>query len=222
MAAKPKDIDRKGLELDYRAGIKSLRVLGAQYGLSGARVAQIAEEEGWTRDLNARIRAAAEEKLNSKLLDVKLDADKVEREEQVVEANANQQVNVVVSHRERIKKLTSIADQLTQELDDQIKNRVELESLGEFMHAPDDKGRDKLNEIYHKVIGFSGRVGSIKTLVETSKTLIGLERQAYGLADNANGEANSEQKAEISDTEAARRIAFVFASAMHKKEVANG
>jgi hypothetical protein len=85
------------------------------------------------------------------------------------------------------------------------------------MHEPDDKGKDKLNEIYRKVINSGSRINSFRSLVESQKTLIGLQRQNVGLADNANGEANNEQKAEISETDAARRIAFLFSSVMHKK-----
>ena len=37
-----------------------------------------------------------------------------------------------------------------------------LEKLGELMLASDDKGQDKLNEIYHKVISMLERVKSVK------------------------------------------------------------
>ncbi len=47
------------------------------------------------------------------------------------------------------------------------------------MLEPDDKGQDKLNEIYHKVISMPERVKSVKALSEALKNLIGLERQAY-------------------------------------------
>lgn len=221
MAAKPKDVDRARLEVEYRAGIKSLRTLGAEFGLSGARVAQIAEEEDWTRDLKARIRAATEAKLNSAILNVKVDSDKVALEDEVVDANANRQVGVVRRQGERIGKLTDIADRMTKELADKLDNAVELEVLGDLLHAPDDKGRDKLNEIYRKVIDFPNRVSALKNLVETSKTLIALERQNVGLADNANGEADSGPKTEMSDSEAARRIAYVFSKAIKNKGVTN-
>lgn len=219
MAAKPKDVDRVGLEIEYRAGIKSLRALGAEFGLSGARVAQIAEEERWERDLKARIRATAEAKLNTAILDVKLDTDKLEREEQVVEANANLQANTVLKQRDRIGVLSTLSDRLTEELMHETVNLELYEKLGELMYAPDEKGKDKLNEIYKKVISSGSRIGSFRSLIESQKTLIGLQRQNVGLADNANGEADkSEQQTEISDTEAARRVAFMFAKAMRNQE----
>lgn len=221
MAAKPKDVDRVGLEIEYRAGVKSLRSLGAEFGLSGARVAQIAEEGGWERDLKARIRATAEAKLNTAILDVKLDTDKLEREEQVVEANANLQANTVLKQRERIGVMSSLSDKLTEELMHETTNLELYEKLGELMYAPDEKGKDKLNEIYKKVISSGSRISSFRSLIESQKTLIGLQRQNVGLADNANGEADKpEQQTEMSETETARRIAFVFANAMRKQETA--
>lgn len=225
MAAKQKDVDRKQLEVEYRAGIKSLRALGSEFGLSGARIAQIAEKENWTRDLKARIHAATEAKLNNAILDVKLDVDKVEREERVVDASANLQAGTVLEQRGRIGKLSTLSDKLTEELLHETENLELYEQLGELMHAPDDKGKDKLNEIYKKVINSGSRIGSFRSLIESQKTLIGLQRQNVGLADNANGEADTpEQKTEMSDNEAARRVAFLITSTIHNqnKELPNG
>ncbi|ESL40364.1 hypothetical protein NUKP104_49180 [Klebsiella variicola] len=53
----------------------------------------------------------------------------------------------------------------------------------------DDKGHDKLNEIYHKVISMLERVKSVKAFSEALKSLIGLERQAYDI-DVRNKQTN--------------------------------
>ena len=46
---------------------------------------------------------------------------------------------------------------------------------------PNENGIDRLNELYLKVVGIPSRVESIKKISETLKTLITLEREAYGL-----------------------------------------
>jgi hypothetical protein len=218
MAAKPKDVDRKALELEYRAGIKSLRALGSEFGISGARVLQIAEELGWERDLKARIQAATEAKLNAAMLDVKLDTDKVEREERVVEANADKQVDVVLSTRTDIQRVLNLVYNLLTELEETTNNRELFTQLGVLMYSPNDKGVDKLNEIYLKSVSMPSRVSAMKSLTDSLKTLIGLKRQAYGLSDNANGDSDKPAtETQMSDQETARRIAFVLASAMQKK-----
>ena len=61
-----------------------------------------------------------------------------------------------------------------------------LEMLGELMWSPDDKGNDKVNDLYMKIISMPGRVKSMKDLSDTLKTLIALERQAFGLDDENN------------------------------------
>jgi hypothetical protein len=60
-----------------------------------------------------------------------------------------------------------------------------FERLGDFLRSDDDKGQDKRNEVYRKVISGAARVDSMKKLAETLKTLIGLEREAYGVAEDS-------------------------------------
>jgi hypothetical protein len=214
---KSKDIDWGNVELHYRAGIRSLKSIGGEYGVTDAGIIRRAQKEGWVRDLRDRIKAKTEEKLQ------KLNSpEKLVSEELVVESNANAQVQVSVENRGDIQRHLNLVYNLLAELEETSNNRELFAELGALKHLPNEKGVDRLNEIYMKAVSLPSRIASMKSLTESLKTLIGLKRQAYGLADNANGEANSEQKAEISDTEAARRIAFLFASAMHKKEVANG
>ncbi|MBR7513521.1 hypothetical protein KC219_25515, partial [Mycobacterium tuberculosis] len=59
------------------------------------------------------------------------------------------------------------------------------EELGEILRSEDDKGQDKRNDVYRKVLSSAGRVDSMKKLADTLKVLIGLEREAYGLQDVA-------------------------------------
>lgn len=61
-----------------------------------------------------------------------------------------------------------------------------LQQLGELLYSPDDKGMDKLNDLYMKVINLPNRVKAIKELSDTMKTLVALERQAYGLEEKEN------------------------------------
>ena len=58
-----------------------------------------------------------------------------------------------------------------------------LSQLGEIMRSPDDKGNDKRNELYHKVISLGGRSSTLKTLAESLRLLVALERQAFGIDD---------------------------------------
>ena len=59
MVARRKVVDRERLELDYRAGLHTFRQMAETHGISGPRIKQIADEEGWERDLGAKMRQAA-------------------------------------------------------------------------------------------------------------------------------------------------------------------
>lgn len=52
--------DWAAIEADYRAGIKSLRQMAVQQGLSEGAVRKRAKKEDWARDLGPRIKAKAQ------------------------------------------------------------------------------------------------------------------------------------------------------------------
>jgi len=49
------------IEADYRAGIKSVRQIAREHGLSEAAIRKRANRENWSRDLSAAIQAKADE-----------------------------------------------------------------------------------------------------------------------------------------------------------------
>ena len=99
-------------------------------------------------------------------------------------------------------------------------DNIELfEQLGELMRSEDDKGQDRLNDLYQKVISMGGRTKTMKDLADSLKTLVGLERQAYGLDAEIKSPDDDPTK-ERNVTDLARRVAFMFTSAM--KENSNG
>lgn len=209
---KSKDIDWADVELHYRAGIRTLKSIGDEFGVTDAGIIRRAKKEGWTRDLRERIKAAATDKL------LKLGSpEKLVSEELVVQSNAEAQVNVTLENRSDIQRLLKLIYNLLAELEETTNNKALFDQLGVLLNSPDEKGIDKLNDIYRKTISLPSRVKAMKDLTDSLKTLIGLKRQAYGLSDNANGEADTGTKTEMSEQEEARRIAFLFASAMQQK-----
>ena len=234
MTEPKKQIDWEAVELEYRAGIRSLKAIGSQFGVTDAGIIKRAKRDGWERDLKARIQAATEAKLiayeeeqrRAKIQAEELAVEQAEvsarrevSEVEIVDANSDTQLDVILETRKDIQRAANLVGRLMGELEETTDNRVLFTELGDLLRKPDDKNMDKLNDIYHKAVSMPSRVSAMKSLTDALKTLIGLKRQAYGLADNANGEADKpEQQTEISDTEAARRVAFMFAKAMRKQE----
>lgn len=183
-----KVIDWEKIELDYRAGVKSLREIASEQGVSDTAIRKRAKRDDWVRDLSAKIKAKADDLVRKEQVRAEVRTANHISEKETIEANANLVASVRLSQRKDIQRSRSIAMKLFDELEHQVgvENAENLEMLGELLRSEDDKGRDALNDIYHKIISLPGRVKSMKDLSDTLKTLIALERQAFGLDDENN------------------------------------
>jgi len=179
-------VDWDAIELDYRAGIKSLRAMADEYGVSNGRIAQVAKKNQWPRDLQAKIEQKAKEKLSKAALSDELSAAKHVSEAAVVEAGATAIVSVQLGHRRDIQRGHRVVMKLLDELEFQTDNLELLEQLRELMFSPDDKGIDKRDELFRKVISLSSRSSIAKTLTDALKSTIALEREAFGIDGGKN------------------------------------
>lgn len=183
MATKP-EVDWEAIEGDFRAGVLSLREIAALHpGTNHVAITRRAKKEGWVRDLNAKIKARAEELVTRAAVTADVTEQQKATERQVIEANAERIAQVRGEHRGDIQRLRTLALGLLSELEGQSADPALLEQLGEMLRKPDDKGADKLNDLYQKIISTPSRIDSAKKLAETLKAAIGLEREAYGLDD---------------------------------------
>lgn len=183
MADKP-EVDWEAIEGDFRAGVLSLREIAALHpGTNHVAITRRAKKEGWVRDLNAKIKARADELVTRAAVTADVTEQQKATERQVIEANAERIAQVRGEHRGDIQRLRNLALGLLAELEGQSADPALLEELGEMLRKPDDKGVDKLNDLYQKIISTPSRIDSAKKLAETLKAAIGLEREAYGLDD---------------------------------------
>lgn len=217
MAGKEFDFDL--MEADWKAGVKPPRQMAKDYELlTGDRISHQTIRNyfnslGVARNLKEAIRDRVQSKLDASLVDNSLDPDAVPSSEEIVEAAAQRGTDTILTHQTEIVRYRQLAQRLIAEIEVTTDNRDLFESLGEMLRSENDKGVDKLNDTYHKVIALPGRVAAFKQLAEVLKILIGLERQAFGLADNANGDSDAPPAEKMSDLEAARRIAFALTRA---------
>jgi hypothetical protein len=179
-------VDWEALEPHYRANIKSLKELGQEYGCSDAAIVKHAKKHGWTRNLAAKIAAKAEAKVSAAAVSPEVSARKAANQEVVVEANADLQFRVRMAHRTDIGRARSLFGKLLAELEIVTDNKELYEQLGELLDesGPDSNGtwrKDKINEIYRKVISLSGRVSDAKSLSDMLERVVKLERQAFGI-----------------------------------------
>lgn len=183
MAADGKAIDWPAIELDYRAGIKPLRQIASEHGITHAAIGKRARLSEWERDLKARIQAKADAKVSKATVSKEVAAARVVTERQVVEANAEAQMRIRLAHRSDIASVRNLCMNLFRELEAESRpEQVEaLENLGDLLRAPDSRGMDKLNEVYRAVISLPERTKTLKALAESLKMLVALEREAFGI-----------------------------------------
>ncbi|WP_434577564.1 hypothetical protein [Pseudomonas sp. Z1-6] len=185
MTTKQPDWER--IEQLFRAGLLSVREIAAACGVSHTAINKRSKAEGWERDLKAKIKAKADSLVSKREVSNKVSTETLATERGIVEANAEVIADIRMAHRADIGRSRRLANKLLDELESLTDNRELFEELGELMRAPDDKGFDRRNELYGKVISLGGRSKTMKELAETLKTLVLLERQAYELDSKSAG-----------------------------------
>lgn len=159
--AERKQVDWESVERDYSAGLLSLREIAEKYGVSKSLVERKKNSENWARDLTAKIQSKADSIIASSGVDSKgVDSgvdNKKTSEKEVIEANAQAIVSIKLKHRTSIGRLNGIVDSLFEEIED-------LNKLKNLDNLP-------------------VRVDMTKKLMDTLKTSIDKERQAFDIQD---------------------------------------
>lgn len=177
--------DWEAIETAYRAGVMSLREIASQHGISEGAIRKRAKRDDWSRDLNAKIQQKADDLVRKQEVRKQVRNESTLTERVLIEATAEVIATVRMEHRGDIRRARELTNMLFDELGAQCADVSALERLGDIMFDPDDKGRDRINEIYQKVISLPSRVKSMKDLSDSLKTLIGLEREAYSIENKA-------------------------------------
>ena len=186
MADKRLRVDWDALKPHYCAGVRPLRDIAKEFGCSDAAIVKHANKEGWTRNLAQKVKDKADAKVAAALVA----QERAESPAAKVTEAIRVEVEAEVQSRIRIK------HQKTLEKIDRVADRLitELSASGEE---------------------FKVQVGTFKSLVESTKTLIALERQAYGVDKVFDDPADNTP---IDPVEGARRLAFALARAGHQLE----
>lgn len=189
-----KTVNWTAIETDYRAGIKPLRQIAEEQGISHVAINKRAKRDGWVRDLGAKIKAKAEEKVTKAAVTKSVTTERTVTEKAVVEANAELQYRIRMEHRQDIGRGRKLFQALLAEVESITDWRELFEEIAELydQSGPDENGRwktDKANELYRKIISGAGRVDSAKKLTEMLEKLVKLEREAFGI-DKGEGQSS--------------------------------
>lgn len=181
-------VDWERIELDYRAGIKSLREIADGSGTSHVNIAKRAKKLGWTRDLTAKIQSKADALVNAALVNTPVNNASPAAERETVDAAASTQASVRLAQRADIERCRSICMGLMTELEQQSVAPELLTDVAVILrNAPAEEmtkdQRVKLAEAAGKASSLGGRSSTMRALSESLRVLIGLERQAFGIRD---------------------------------------
>lgn len=179
--AERKIVDWERIEADYRAGVLSLREIASAHNSNAATILKRAKRDGWTRDLSAKIHSKADALVNTAAVNAEVNARRSVSEREIVEANAERIAQVRGEHRADITRARSLSMSLLAELEAQTADVPALAELGELLRSEDDRGTDRLNDLYRAVISLPERTKTMKALSESLKNLVGMEREAYGI-----------------------------------------
>lgn len=202
--------DWERIELDYRAGIKTLRQIADENGISHTLVARKAKQQDWVRDLSAKINAKADAIVSKASVSSGVTMETPVAERQIVDANANKIADVRLAHRHDIHRNRAIVARLMDELEAQVgpENAALLADLGDMLRNPDESGQDKLNDLYRRIISLPERAKTAKTLAETLRITVDMERQAFGMDKDAKADGSGvEVKSTVTLVSAPARFA---------------
>lgn len=182
--------DWERIELDYRAGVLSIREIAEARGCSHTAINKRAKKEGWERDLKAKIQAKADALVSKREVSTLVSTERLETEKGVVDANAQVIADIRMAHRRDIKRSRNLCLSLLEEMEQQTTNLDLYEELGEMLRSEDKNGMDRKNDLYSKVISSAGRIASMKQLADTLRVLVGLEREAYSIMNEDKAPEN--------------------------------
>lgn len=137
--------------------------------------------------MSAKIAAKAESILSKSHLSSDLSKPATERE--IVESNGQIVAAALIGQQKSIKRHRTLSEKLLAELEAQCDDPEIFAQLGALMQSPDERGSDKLNELYRRVIALPSRLDGAKKAAETLRILVSLEREAFGMdKGDATGE----------------------------------
>lgn len=184
MTARPSraPVDWEAIEREYRAGQLSVREVARQFDLTEGAIRKRAKAEAWSRPLAEKVREAVRERL------VRNDGTQGGTQSrasdaEVIEMAADRVIQVVREHRVLIGRGKALVATLLGELEEATEHRAEIEQAVWDETAEDKTGQRRARML--AAVALPVRATTLLSLANASKTFVGLDRQAFGLAEDS-------------------------------------
>lgn len=180
------------IEPHYLAGIRSVRAIAQEFGVTHGAIRKHAAKEGWIRSLAHDIHAKADRIVDavsttSVSPPVSTPVSKA-KDAAIVEAGAQMVADLRLEHRGRIRQLrTIIATQL--DALSAVSGTPELfGQVYDALHSDEELPRDTMARMVEVVAALPAQVKVTKDLTECLARCIALEREAFGLNTTEAGQ----------------------------------
>jgi hypothetical protein len=186
------------MEPAWRAGVVSVLQLSKEYGVSRAAILKHWDKANIGRDLTAKIRAKAEALVTQSAVTPKVTPEeKRVTENAIIDANAKMQADIILNHRIDVPQKRELVAKLFAEVDAITDGGDLLEQLTLALGQNDDV---LLAKAIKKVASLPMRIKGTVELVGAYKTLIGLEREVFGIkGESTPGETIDEFLSKLND-----------------------
>lgn len=169
--------DWDAIEREFRVGLRANTAIARTYGITEGAIRKRAKAEGWTRDLNAQVKAKADDLVRKREVRAQVRQEQRVTERKEVEIAALQQVDIRLGERRDIVKARSILNDLMADLEAAIDRAAEPVDISQLPPS------EQLKQHEARMRSLGTRAANIKTLTEALRNLIALERQAFGIDD---------------------------------------
>jgi hypothetical protein len=176
-------VDWEKVESDYRAGLLSLREMGKVHGVSHTGITKRAEAHGWSRDLSAAIKAKADAMVARDEVATQVDSNRAVNDRLIVDVNASVLAGIKIAHRQDIARMRRLAMSMLSDLEAQTSDKPLLTQMGEAICDDTPEGVGRRADVLTRLSTIPGRIDSLKKLADAMKSLVAMEREAYGIVD---------------------------------------
>lgn len=207
-------LDMVRLQAEYESGSFTIAELGELHRRSHQAISALAKRKGWTRRLKPAVDRRVEE-LEQYGDEPDEDADPPERvetlderRERLIEATAHAIIRIKSFHREHIGMARGLAARMLAELDETTALAGKLLKFAESMVVDSDEARQEVERAIKRATSLAGRAKTLDVLSNVLKTLIALEREAYGIT--SAGPEQQTTSSDPPDNQGAREIAYAL------------
>ena len=166
-----KQIDWEKIEVEYRAGVLSLREIAARHGITHGAIRKRAQRDDWDRDLSAKVRARAEALVSKAEVSTQVST---QAERDVVAVSARLQADKILEHRKDLVRLQEVEQKFVEELvgnDGEPTKRYITTYLGQIIEKD-------------VPLSISEKASTLQALANVRTRRIELERKVFGIEDN--------------------------------------